>query len=84
MILHLMGKTKIQSFVSLVLSSCQVVVFLLRAHVVPSYLTGFVSSYIVAFDEDGHNNVPRHKCEENFVSSPVVWFIISSIDLLTN
>jgi hypothetical protein len=56
-------------------------VFLLGAHDVPGCLTDFVSPYIVEFDEYGHHNVPRHKCEKNLVSPPVVGLIVRSIDL---
>lgn len=77
-----MSKSKVQSLITLVLCGFQIVVLLFRAHPVPHLLTGFVSPDIVAFDEDGHDNIPRQECEKNFVTPSILGLIICSINLL--
>lgn len=76
-----MGKSEVQSFVTLVLRCAQVMVFLLGAHSIPSLLPCLISPCIVDLNEDGNHNVPCHNCKKNFVSLAVIGFIIRPVDL---
>lgn len=78
---ELVGKSEVQSFVALILSCAEVMVFLLGAHSIPNLFTCLVPPCIVDLNEDGDHDVPCHNCKKNFVSLAVVRFIIRSVDL---
>ena len=57
-------------------------IFLLCAHGIPTLVAFFISPDIVVFDKNGHRHVPPHNRKEYLVPSPVIGFIITSVDLL--
>lgn len=76
-----MGKSEVQSFVTLIFRCAQVMVFLLGAHSIPNLFTCLVSPCIVDLNEDGDHDIPCHNSKKNLVSLAVVGFIIRSVDL---
>lgn len=78
---NLVGKPEVQSLVSLILGCGQVVIFLLRTHVIPCLFALLVSPDIVALDKDGHNDIPCNKGKKNLVTPSVVGLVIRSVDL---
>lgn len=79
-----MSKSEIQSLVTLISSSVQVLVLLLLSHTTPSLLANRVATHVVSLGRHDGEEVPRDDTDEISVSAAVMWLIILTVDVRSN